>query len=453
MNKTKLLIIDDDQASREILRIFLNDLGYNVILAKNGEEGFYLFTTQKPDLIITDIMMPGLNGIELLKKIKSVSPNIPVILISAYGQTEIIISGMQLGAYDYVEKPFDKRYLNLIVEKALNTSSLSTQLEDVVSNSPDNSNNLNMICGKSPEINEIFKKIGKISQSRVNVLIHGETGTGKELVSRTIHQCGVTKDSPFVAVNFAALPEALLESELFGHVQGAFTDAIRDKKGKFELAGDGTIFLDEIGDASLSLQVKLLRVIQEREFERVGGENTIPMKARVIAATNKNLEELVKEGRFREDLYYRLKVFCINIPPLRERKSDIPLLVIHLLKKINFELHKNVNKISYNVIEMLQDYDWVGNVRELENVLMQGVLLAKGEVLEEQNILLSKSKEVMNKENIEDFSLAVMEKAHIIFVLDKINWNKSKAAKLLKISKQTLYNKIKAYNITPPSNI
>ena len=449
MDKKKLLIIDDEQSSREILRIFLDDLGYNVILAKNGEEGFYLFTTQKPDLIITDIMMPGLNGIELLKKIKSVNSHIPVILISAYGQTEIIISGMQLGAYDYVEKPFDKRYLNLIVEKALNTSLLSAQLEDVISNSPDNSRNLNMICGKSPQVRELLKQIGKISQSRVNVLIQGETGTGKELVSRTIHQSGVTKDSRFVAVNFAALPDALLESELFGHVKGAFTDAIRDKKGKFELAGDGTIFLDEIGDASLSLQVKLLRVIQEREFEKVGGENTIPMKARVIVATNKNLEELIKEGRFREDLYYRLKVFCITIPPLRERKSDIPLLVTHLLKKINFELHKNVNKISYNVIEILQDYEWVGNVRELENILMQGVLLAKGEVLEEQNILLSKSKEVKNKRNMEDFSLAEMEKAHIIFVLDKINWNKSKAAKLLKISKQTLYNKIKAYNITP----
>ncbi len=284
--------------------------------------------------------------------------------------------------------------------------------------------------------------------NRVTVLIHGESGTGKELISRIIHYSGITKDHPFIPVNCTALTESLLESELFGHVKGSFTGAIKDKKGKFELAGMGTIFLDEISEISPDLQVKLLRVIQEREFEKVGAESSNPMNARIITATNRNLEEMVREGQFREDLYYRLKVLSINIPPLRERKEDIPELVVHFLKKINNELHKKVRKIPFDVMEMLQNYRWTGNVRELENILMQAVVLSKGDVLEKENILLQ---EIFRSETVADrtnLSLAEVEKEHITKILNAVNWNKKKAYTILGISKPTLNSKIRDYGIS-----
>jgi two-component system, NtrC family, response regulator AtoC len=285
------------------------------------------------------------------------------------------------------------------------------------------------------------------------VLIQGESGTGKELITKIIHYTGITHHQPFIAVNCTALSESLLESELFGHVKGAFTGAIRDKKGKFELAEDGTIFLDEISEISPNLQVKLLRVLQEREFERVGGELSIPMRARIVSASNKNLAEWVQQGKFREDLYYRLKVFTIEIPPLRERKEDIPKLVVHFLKKINKELHKNVWKVPYEVMELLQTHNWVGNVRELENTLLQAVVLAKGDVLEKEYILLKKDDNIKNKDvkseiNNATLSLAAIEKSHIKLVLEKVNWDKQVAAKVLGIAKTTLYNKIETYGLT-----
>jgi two-component system response regulator AtoC len=395
------------------------------------------------------MVMPELDGLGVLREIKENKSGVPVIMITAVDEMDTIISAIQQGAYDYVEKPIDISNLKVIINNALETSSLEDRLEDITKIAFGRESGDEAIIGKSPQIKDILKKIGKISSSRINVLIQGESGTGKELISRTIHYSGVTKDRPYIAVNSAALPETLLESELFGHVKGAFTGAIRDKKGKFELAENGTIFLDEIGDISPNLQVKLLRVIQEREFERVGGETTISMNARIIAATNKNLERLVKEGKFREDLYYRLNVFRLNVPPLRDRKSDISLLVVHFLKKINNELHKNVIKIPYEVIDILHNYEWVGNIRELKNILMQGVLLAKGEVLEKENILLTKIPDYSYKDNLEDLRLSEVEKMHIKYVLDKVNWNKTKATKLLGISKQTLYTKIKLYSITP----
>ena len=293
---------------------------------------------------------------------------------------------------------------------------------------------------------EVLKKIGKVSSNRVSVLIHGESGTGKELITKVIHYSGITKHLPFIAVNCTALSETLLESELFGHEKGSFTGAIRDKKGKFELAGEGTIFLDEISEISPNLQVKLLRVLQEKEFERVGGETIIPMQARIVAATNKNLSELVQQGKFREDLFYRLKVFTIEVPPLRERRNDIPALVIHLLKKINNELHKNVRKIPIEVMEMLQNYDWIGNVRELENILYQAVVLSTDDVLHKEDILLRKIIPV--ESNMDgDLSLSELEKMHIEHILKKVNFNKTKACSILKISKPTLDSKIRKYNI------
>ena len=449
MNKKRILVIDDDESTGESLEIFLTELGYQVRLATNGKDGFDSYIRYNPDLILTDIIMPGWNGLELLKKIKNINPNAPVILITGVEKSDSIILAMQLGAYDYIEKPIDINSLKVTIEHALETNELSQKLNDVNIDIPGYQTEPDMLVGKSPQIKEILKQIGQISSSKVNVLIQGESGTGKELIGRIIHNSGITKNKPFVAVNSATIPEHLLESELFGHVKGAFTDAVRDKKGKFEIAGQGTILLDEIGDIMPAFQAKLLRVIQEREFEQVGGEKTISLNARIIVATNKDLESLVKQGKFREDLYYRLNVFNINIPPLRERKNDIPLLMVYFVNKINVYLDKKVNKIPFEVVELLQNYHWPGNVRELENVLMQAIVLAKGEVLERKNILLSRTANHEYNGHFENLSLSEVEKMHIKHVLDKVKWNKKEAAKILKISKQSLYNKIKALKIYP----
>ncbi len=448
MENGKILLVNADKLVTETLVIFLNELNFKVFLASDGRKGFQVFEKEKPNLIITDIKVPKLNGMALLKMIKKIDQNIPIILITAFDDMKPIIEAMQMGAYDCIENPLDLGKLKIIIMQAIETYYLSKRLEITTSDRASKDEEISII-GKTPKIKEILKVIGKISSTRVNILIEGESGTGKELISRVIHNSGITKDYPFIAVNLSALPETLLESELFGFEKGSFTGAIRNKKGKFELAEQGTIFLDEISDISQNLQIKLLRVIQEREFERVGGETTIPMKARIIAATNKNLAELVQQGKFREDLFYRLNVFKIIVPSLRERKEDIPSLVIHFLKKINRDLHKNVNKIPYEVIEILQKYEWIGNVRELENILLQAVVLAKGEVLEKENILLSTNRRNIIKSENEDPSLAMMEKEHIKLILDKVNWNKKEAAKLLKVSRQTLYNKIKTLLIIP----
>jgi two-component system response regulator AtoC len=313
-------------------------------------------------------------------------------------------------------------------------------------------NPANILVGKTTQMKEIFKNIGRISMNKVNVLIQGDTGTGKELIARLIHYSGITRNKPLVIVNCSALTETLLESELFGHVKGSFTGSIRDKKGKFELAGEGSIFLDEISEISLNTQVKLLRVIQELEFEKVGGEETIPMKARIIAATNKNLEELIKEGKFREDLYYRLKVFTLDLPPLRERKDDIHDLVIHFLHKLNKRFNKNVVKIGDGVIEMLQSHDWKGNVRELENTILQAIVMSKSDVLEKENITLNHRQtfSTNGQENHEIMglrSLADLEKYHIKRILDETKWNKVEASHILEITRPTLNAKIDKYNL------
>ncbi len=447
MDKGKILVINSDKLISETLVVFLTELNFKVFLSSDGRNGFQVFEKEKPNLIISDIKVPILDGITLLKMIKKIDQNIPIILTTKFDDMKPVIEAMQMGAYDCIENPLDLEKLKNIIMQAIETYYLSKRLEISTKERINKEEEENIIIGKSSKIKEILKVIGKISSTRVNVLIEGESGTGKELISKVIHNSGVTKDYPFITVNLSALPESLIESELFGFEKGSFTGAIRDKKGKFELAQQGTIFLDEISDVSQNLQVKLLRVIQEKEFERVGSETTIPMKARIITATNKNLEEFVKRGKFREDLYYRLNVVKISVPPLRERKEDIPSLIIHFLKVINRDLHKNVNKIPYEVIEILQNYEWIGNVRELENILLQAIILAKGDVLEKENILLRYNKRNIMRIDSRDPSLASMEKEHIRTILEQVNWNKKEAAKLLKISRQTLYNKIKTLSI------
>jgi DNA-binding NtrC family response regulator len=448
----KILIIDDDKTFRIILKDVLMKEGYALIEAANGESGLELVKSEHPDLVITDFQMPGMSGLDVLQAIVKMKMGTPVIMITGFSDTENIIKAIQMGAFDYLEKPVNPSVLKTAIRVALNSSSLSSNL-DMIVNQDIYSTNMaddNILVGNTPPMKEVFKKIGSISLSKVNVLILGETGTGKELIARLIHSTGVTKDEPLVTVNCSALAESLLESELFGHVKGSFTGAIRDKKGKFELAGEGTILLDEISEISLNTQVKLLRVIQELEFEKVGGEATIPMKARIISASNRNLEELIKEGKFREDLYYRLKVFTIQIPPLRDRKEDIGGLVIHFLRKLNKKFNRNVVKIGEGVIEMLKEHEWYGNVRELENTLLQAIVISKSDVLQKENITLNSRNpsEDGGGEKMPDLkTLSEVEAYHIKKILEKTKWNRVETSRVLDISRPTLNAKIEKYHL------
>jgi two-component system response regulator AtoC len=446
----KIIVIDDDESSRESLTSYLNDLNYETLSAEDGLKGVELAKRQNPDLVITDINMPGINGLEVLKRVKEFDNLIQVIVITAYDDMKSTISAMQQGAYDYLEKPVDIVRLKHSIKRALENRQLSQKLESYTPQDMGEVEISHTLIGKSNQMREIYKKIGQASATRVMVLIQGESGTGKELIARIIHSSGITKSQPFIAINCTALPENLLESELFGHVKGAFTDAFKDKRGKFELAGEGTIFLDEISEMSFNLQAKLLRVLQEHIFERVGGETLLQMNARVIAATNKDLAELVRVNKFREDLFYRLNVFTIYAPPLRERKEDIELLVRHLLMKINLMLHKNVRKIPDDVLELLKNHDWQGNVRELENTLMQAIVLSKGDVLEKENLLLNDIK----RDNEQDclvggnFKLEIIEKKHIELILKKTDFDIKIASEILGISRATLYRKIDYYKLS-----
>jgi DNA-binding NtrC family response regulator len=444
----KIIVVDDDESIRQTICNYLKREKFETSSAADGDEGLELIKRISPDLVISDIRMPGLNGLELMKKVKEFEPGTHFILMTAYDDMDITIEAMKKGAYDYLEKPIEIEKLTIAINRALENKKLSDKLKTVIESDDDSEKNKNTIVGKAPVMRSIFKKIGQVADNRVTTLIQGESGTGKELVARAIHISGITKGYPFVAVNCTALTETLLESELFGHMKGSFTGSIKDKRGKFEIAGEGTLFLDEISEISQNLQVKLLRIIQEKEFERVGGESTIPMKARIIAATNKNIEKMVQDGSFREDLFYRLNVLTINVPPLRDRKEDIPILVNHFLNKINKELHKNVNKVPNHVMDLLTNHNWIGNVRELENTLMQAVVLSGGDVLEKENILLRENERIHSEfDDIKSYTLADIEKRHIEKMLTSVNWEKPLAAKYLGISLPTLYSKIENYGI------
>lgn len=441
----KILIIDDDESIRESLVNLLGRWKYKAISAANGKEGIDLALSENPDLIISDIRMPKMSGLEVLDELKRLKLSIHLIIITAHDDMSTTIKAIQKGAYDFVEKPIETERLRISIMRALENKRLSETIKVISTESEVNVENT--IIGKTEKMKEIFMKIGSVADNRVTVLIRGESGTGKELVARAIHYGGVTRNYPFVAINCTAITESLLESELFGHVKGAFTGSVTDKKGKFELAGKGTIFLDEISEMSVNLQAKLLRVLQEREFELVGGNTTIPMSARIIAATNNNLENLVKEKKFREDLYFRLNVVNFELPPLRERREDIPLLINHFVSKINAELHKSVMKIPVEVVKYLQEYSWTGNVRELENLLMQAIVLTKGDMLLMENIMVKK--QPVEREMMDEvfLSLEDIERKHIERVLNHFRWDKTKSADSLGISLPTLYGKIKKFGI------
>ena len=452
MKKTisKILVIDDEESFRETIRLCLEDKSFNIITASSGEEGISLFEKERPDIVITDLKMPKMNGLDVLTHIKSLDKNVPIIMLTAFDDVPYTIEAMKIGAYDFVSKPIKADALKSLIARALsNRASENGRDIDITNVALDHSYETGLI-GKTAVMRELIKQIGPISTNRTNILIEGENGTGKEVLAHLIHSSGITKNQPFIGVNCTALSSSLLESELFGHDKGSFTGAIKTKRGKFELAGEGTLFLDEISEMPLEMQVKMLRVLQEKEFERVGGEESIPFKARVIAATNQNLFRLVTEKKFRRDLYHRLKVVHLRVPPLRKRKEDIPALAVHLLGKINRELNKNVIKIPYETMELLKENYWDGNVRELENTLRRAAVLAKGESIEKEYVLLPN---YIDDEPIESnmTTLAEVQRKYIEFVLNQVNWNKHKACEILAITRPTLLKKIKEYNL-PPAN-
>jgi len=445
----KIIIIDDDESTRETLTTYLSELDFETYSADCGKKGIEMVKKINPDLVISDVNMPDISGMDVLQQVKEFDNLIQVIIITAFDDMNTTIQAMQKGAYDYLEKPVDINRLKISINRSLENRKMSQRLESVTPNSNIEYELSNTIVGKAPIMREIYKKIGQASATRITVLIQGESGTGKELIAKVIHSSGITKDHPFIAINCTAMPETLLESELFGHVKGSFTDAIKDKRGKFELAGEGTIFLDEISEMSINLQAKLLRVLQEHEFERVGGEAVIPMKARIISATNRDLHKLADQGKFREDLFYRLSVFSILSPPLRDRREDIELLVKHFIEKINMTLHKTVRKIPDDVMKMLKMHDWKGNVRELENTLMQAIVLSKGDVLEKENILLRQSDVSTGEEGKIGTNITIeeLEKLHIKSILEKTNWDIKTSCEILGISKATIYRKIESYSL------
>jgi two-component system response regulator AtoC len=385
----RILIADDDAAIRGVLREFLDDEGFDVSEAENGPqvlEALQGSEDGRPDLVLMDVRMPEKTGFDVLREARS-SPTdqLPIIIMTAFGTSNIAIEAMQLGAYDYITKPFDLDDVLLTIQRFFERQSLSDQVMELSSRLGDRDPNEVMI-GNSASMQEVYKTIGRVARSDATVLISGETGTGKELVASILHNKSSYARGPLIKVNCAALPETLLESELFGHEKGAFTGALNQRKGRFEMANKGTIFMDEVGEMSLSTQKKLLRILQEREFERVGGSVTVKVDVRVIAATNKILTQEVEDNRFREDLYYRLNVISIFLPPLRDRRDDIPLLVEHFLHKHRYLPSSQPSRVSQGAMQMMMDYHWPGNVRELENIIERASVLAQGGVITEDHI-------------------------------------------------------------------
>jgi two-component system response regulator AtoC len=453
MRKRRILIIDDEQSLLESLEMFLTEKGYLVSCATSASEGLEMNSASHPDVIILDVRLPDKDGLEILEELQQKHKAKNIIIITAFHDMDTTIKAMKLGAMEYIPKPIDIEELEQAVERACKLGR-SAREGDAISLDPSLTYEKGKIIGKSKVMKEIFKSIGILSENKVTVLIEGETGTGKELIARAIHYHSQNKDQPLLAINCSAIVGTLLESELFGHEKGAFTGAISTKRGKFELAEEGTIFLDEVSEIPIELQAKLLRFLQEKEFERVGGERCIKSYARVIAATNRDLWQMVKDGNFREDLYYRLSVASIKVPPLRERRSDIPLLIEYLLKKINSELHRNLKGVEEKAAARIMAYDWPGNVRELENILTRAAIATQGDVILDESVSPLVDKRGHKDQNKGDFStipsLQEVEKKHILKVLQHTNWHLAKTSESLQISRSTLWRKIKEYEIVVP---
>jgi putative PEP-CTERM system response regulator len=444
-----VLIVDDEVGVRESLKMILKK-DYDVFLAKDAEEAFLQIKEHSPDVILLDIILPDLDGLKVLERIKQNEPDIVVIMITATNTAKTAVEAMKLGAYHYVTKPFDNDELRLIISRSLSEKALKQELifrrEEM-----DKSFDFGNILGKSKGMKDIFKMVKQIADSKSTVLIMGESGTGKELISRAIHYNSNRKNYPFVTINCAAIPETLIESELFGHEKGAFTNAIEKKLGRFEVAHQGTLFLDEIGELSLTTQAKILRFLEEKEFNRVGGSKTIKVDVRLITATNKDLNQMIKKGSFREDLYYRINVVPIVIPPLRERKEDIPILIDHFINKFGVENNKNVKGINKDALEFLMQYEWPGNVRELENLIERVIALTSNEYIPANELPYSfKNIPKINglKESVLDGKVSFLqaeeefEKEVILDALKRTNYIQSHAAEILGISRRILKYKM-----------
>ena len=474
MTTDRVLIVDDEESVRWVLKKALEKDGLETVLAKDAAEAFERLQDGNIAVVLMDIRMPGMSGLDALEKVRKEGRNVSVIIMTAQSTMQNAVEAMRRGAYDYITKPFDLDEVIILVRKALEVRHLSQEVDTLRAEVREKYEG--GLVGGTPAMQEIYKTIGRVAESDATVLIHGESGTGKELVARAIHYHGMRAGRPFVAVNSAAIPSELLESELFGHEKGSFTGAVARKLGKFEAAAGGTLFLDEIGDMSLSLQGKLLRVLQEREFERVGGTEPIKTDVRVIAATHHNLEKMVRENRFREDLFYRLNVIQINIPPLRKRKDDVVPLAEHFLRKYREGKGVTAQSFTPETLKALRAYDWPGNVRELENAVQRAVTLSQGDkifpdalppqvfrpgrgvtisfesFLEEKLADLVERLGGLDQGDIYDLVMQRVEKPLITHVLRKTEGNQVRAASLLGINRNTLRKKIKELGIKGPFN-
>ena len=451
MAREKILVIDDEPDIGWLFSKILSEEGYKVLVSLNGEEGISKVKKEKPDLVFLDLKLPGMDGIEILKEIRTFDKDLLVIVLTAYETVKTAVEAMKLGAYDYLSKPVKIDRIKTTIKNAIRTQTL---IKDAVLRKKTTEKiDFDRIIGDSLQVKDVLDLVKKVAPHDITVLLRGASGTGKELIARAIHNSSGRADKPFVAIDCAILPDTLVESEIFGHEKGAFTGATEKKLGKFELAQGGTVFLDEIGNLTPQIQVKLLRALQEREIERLGGKKPIRVDFRLIAATNMNLEKDISAGRFREDLYYRLNVFSIYLPPLRERDGDVLLLTEYFLKESNRIFKKEVKKISPDVINLLAAYSWPGNVRELRNVIESAVLLASDTILPQhmplkiQEVLTQSIELLTTLKKVGKQAKGKAEKELIMKVLKEVNWNKSKASKILKVDYKTLYNKIKEYDI------
>ncbi len=444
-DRTHVLVVDDEEIVRESLSGWLEKDGYTLGTAQDGQEAIDKLRAEPWSILLVDLKMPGMDGLQVLEAAKQIQPEVAVVIMTAYATVDTAVSAMKMGAYDYLVKPFDPEELSLMMVKIVAQQALVREnvlLRKVLKREY----HFRDLISKNPAMHKIFDLARSAARSQSTVLVLGESGTGKELLARAIHAESPRHQEPFVAVSCAALTETLLESELFGHEKGSFTGAVTRRKGKFESANGGTLFLDEIGDISAKLQVDLLRVLEERRLMRVGGSEAIDVDVRIIAATNRDLKKAVEEGQFREDLFYRLNVIPITLPPLRDRREDIPLLVDHFLEHLGVEMNRNVEGVSAEALTLLMRHDWPGNVRELRNILERGMVVATGNLLQADDLGLTSSPHVGEHAD-SGSTLDDIERRHIAAILHQTGGNVTHAARILDIDRVTLYNKIRKYNL------
>jgi DNA-binding NtrC family response regulator len=450
-NKT-ILLVDDDASLRRVLAHHLSEAGYQVLTAANGKEGLDVFTSQQVEMVITDIQMPELSGLELMRRISVISPDVVVLVITAYGSIETAVEAMKLGAYDYITKPFNREELLLTVSKGLQYTALvreNRSLKQFI----ESRFSLDNMIGSSSAMRRVYALVEKVARTDLAVLITGESGTGKELIAKAIHQNSVRRDGPFVVINCGAIPEGLIESELFGHRKGSFTGAYTDARGKLEAADKGTVLLDEIGDLPLALQVKLLRVLEDGEFTRVGETTTRRIDVRFLAATNRDLSKMVADGRFREDLFFRLKVVPVHLPPLRERREDIPLLADYFLKELAQRYQRPELNFEKDIFRYFQTYSWPGNVRELKHTVERLAVIAEGDTVsisdlpENMTAMTGHAANVLIQLPDDGIDLEEVEREILRQALDKHDWNQTRAAQYLNITRSALIYRMQKYGL------